>query len=86
MGIANNAIFSGLIHAPSAIGIVTKGTTNPSTGITGAIWVDSWDTKTNNASILVNQSGSWSDFQVDVSAQPTILNPIRSWQPTKVGN
>jgi hypothetical protein len=83
MTIADDAVISAIIHAPQADAIVTKGITTASTGITGAVWVNSWNTKTHNATIMLNQSQALlrSDLAIDPKYLPPALAPISSWQP-----
>jgi hypothetical protein len=82
LGIANSAIITALIHAPAAKAIVRQGNTAASNGITGAVWVDRWDTQTNNAAMVINQAGTWTGFNINSAAQPALINPPRSWQQT----
>jgi hypothetical protein len=78
--IKDNASIAAFIHAPFAEAKNIKSTTPNSTrGITGSIWVKSWDSITSNGEISIVQAGTWTDFGIDAIAQPPQINPVSYW-------
>jgi hypothetical protein len=78
--IKDNASIAAFIHAPFAEAKNIKSTMPNSTrGITGSIWVKSWDSSTSNGEISIVQAGTWTDFGVDAAAQPPQVNPVSYW-------
>ncbi len=79
--IKDNATISAFIHAPfaEAQNIHSIDASLPR-GITGALWVKSWDSATSQGEIPIIQSGTWTDFGISPTSQPPQLNPVSSWQ------
>jgi hypothetical protein len=78
LSIKDSASITALIHAPFADAQSIKSSSS-STGITGAVWVKSWDSATSMSKITILQAGNWADFGVDKIEQPSQPNPISSW-------
>jgi hypothetical protein len=79
--IKNNASITAFIHAPFAAAKNIKSTTTSLEGnITGAIWVNSWDSATSQGEISIIQSGTWRDFGIAADAQLPQLNPVSYWR------
>ncbi len=78
--IKNNASIAAFIHAPFAEAKNIKSTIPNSTrGITGSIWVKSWDSSTSQGEISIIQAGNWTDFGIDAAVQPPHINPVSYW-------
>ncbi|AFY95550.1 DUF7305 domain-containing protein [Chamaesiphon minutus] len=79
--IKDNASITAFIHAPLADAKSISSTTpNPSQNITGAVWVNSWDSSASSSPIPIVQMGNWSDFGIAKIEQPSQLSPISYWQ------
>lgn len=78
--IKDNASITAFIHAPFAEAENIKSTPGSlSRGITGSVWVKSWDSSTQMGGISIVQAGSWTDLGVDATAQPPQINPVSYW-------
>ncbi len=78
--VKDNASITAFIHAPFAEAKNMKSTEGSlSRGMTGSLWVKSWDSSTHMGSISIVQAGSWEDFGVDAAEQPPQVNPISYW-------
>jgi hypothetical protein len=81
LSIKDTASITAFIHAPLADARSTNGSsTNPNSGIRGAIWVKSWDSATSPNDIPIIQTGNWSDLGFSKIEQPSQLSPITDWQ------
>jgi hypothetical protein len=79
--IKDNASILAFIHAPVAEAqSISTLPTQPNPGITGAVWVKSWDSATNMSKISIIQVGSWADFGINKIEQPSQLSALKSWQ------
>jgi hypothetical protein len=79
--IKDNASIFAFIHAPVAnVQSISSLPTQPNPGITGAVWVKSWDSATNMSKISIIQAGNWSDFGISKIEQPSQLSALGSWQ------
>jgi hypothetical protein len=79
--IKDTAIITAFIHAPFADAkSISASPPNPSKNITGAVWVNSWDSTTNLNELPIIQSGNWLDFGITKPEQPPQINPISYWQ------
>ncbi len=79
--VKDTASITAFIHAPYADAkSVSSGSPNPSKNITGAVWVNRWDSTTSANEIPIIQSGNWADFGSSKLEQPSQINPISSWQ------
>jgi hypothetical protein len=79
--IKDNAAITAFIHAPLADAeSIHALTPNPNSQITGAVWVNSWNSMTSQNQLPIIQSGTWSDFGISKLAQPPQLSPISYWQ------
>jgi hypothetical protein len=79
--IKDTAAITAFIHAPFASAkSVSSAHANPSKNITGAVWVNSWDSITSPNNLPIIQRGDWADFGIAKPEQPSQLSPISSWQ------
>jgi hypothetical protein len=79
--IKDNASILAFIHAPFAEAqSISALPTQPNPGITGAVWVKSWDSATSMSKISIIQAGDWADFGISKLEQPSQLSSIGSWQ------
>ena len=79
--IKDTASITAFIHAPFADAkSIQSSLPNPSKNITGAVWVNSWDSTTSPNEIPIIQSGTWADFGMSKLKQPSQISPISSWQ------
>jgi hypothetical protein len=79
--VKDNAAITAFIHAPLADAeSIHALTPNPNPQITGAVWVNSWNSMTSQNQLPIVQSGTWSDFGISKLAQPPQLSPISYWQ------
>jgi hypothetical protein len=79
--IKDNASIAALIHAPFAEAqSISNIATQPNPGITGAVWVKSWDSATSMSKISIIQAGNWAGFGISKPEQPSQLSAIGSWQ------
>ncbi|WP_309745120.1 hypothetical protein [Chamaesiphon sp. OTE_20_metabat_361] len=79
--IKDTASITAFIHAPFAnVKSISAAPANPSKNITGAVWVNSWDSMTSPNNLPIIQMGDWADFGIAKPAQPSQLSPISSWQ------
>jgi hypothetical protein len=79
--IKDTAIITAFIHAPFADATSIHALTPiPSAQITGAVWVNSWDSMTNPSKLPIIQAGTWADFGISKVEQPAQLSPISYWQ------
>jgi hypothetical protein len=79
--IKDNASITAFIHAPFADAqSVKSSSSHPNQGITGAVWVKSWDSASSKGKISIIQAGSWPDFGIEKKEQPSQLSPIGAWQ------
>jgi hypothetical protein len=85
LSIKDTASITAFIHAPFADGkSVSSIPPNPSKNITGALWVNSWDSATSPNELPIIQAGNWSDFGIAKIDQPSQISPISYWR--RVGN
>ena len=79
--IKDTAAITAFIHAPFANAKSISSTPlNPSNNLTGAVWVNSWDSMTSPNNLPIVQMGDWADFGIAKPEQPSQLSPISSWQ------
>ncbi len=79
--IKDTASITAFIHAPLADAqSVISSPPNPSKNITGAVWVNSWDSVTSLNDLPIVQTGNWLDFGIAKNEQPAQSNPISYWQ------
>jgi hypothetical protein len=79
--IKDNASILAFIHAPFAEAqSISALPTQPNPGITGAVWVKSWDSATNMSKISIIRAGNWADLGISKLEQPSQLSAIGSWQ------
>ncbi|WP_310483765.1 hypothetical protein [Chamaesiphon sp. VAR_48_metabat_403] len=79
--IKDTATITAFIHAPFADAQSISSTPpNPSKNITGAVWVNSWDSITSLNELPIIQAGNWADFGISKPEQPSQINPISYWQ------
>jgi hypothetical protein len=79
--IKDNAAIIAFIHAPLADAkSISSSTPNPGQNITGAVWVNSWDSTSSSSPMPIVQMGNWSDFGIAKVEQPSQLSPISYWQ------
>jgi hypothetical protein len=85
LSIKETASITAFIHAPFADAKSISATPpNPNKNITGALWVNSWDSATSPNEIPIIQAGNWSDFEIAKTDQPSQISPISYWH--RVGN
>lgn len=78
--IKDNAAITAFIHAPLADAQSTNAINpRPNSGITGAVWVKSWDSATSSGKIPIIRSGNWSDLGINKTVQPPQLSQLKSW-------
>lgn len=83
--VKDTASITAFIHAPSADAkSISSSPPNPSKNITGAVWVNSWDSLTIPNDLPIVGAGNWLDFGIAKSEQPAQISPISYWQ--RVGN
>jgi hypothetical protein len=78
--IKDSASVAAFIHAPQAEG---WGWSSPQigNGITGGLWLHSWDSDTHNSKLPIQQQGSWHSLGIASADQlGWRLRPLRSWQ------
>jgi hypothetical protein len=79
--VKDNAAITAFIHAPLADAESVRALTpNPNPQLTGAVWVNSWNSMTSQNQLPIIQSGTWSDFGISKLEQPPQLSPISYWQ------
>ncbi len=79
--VKDNAAITAFIHAPLANAeSVHALTPNPNPQITGAVWVNSWNSMTSQNQLPIFQAGTWTDFGISKLEQPPQLSPISYWQ------
>jgi hypothetical protein len=79
--IKDTAAITAFIHAPLAdANSIHALPPNPNPQITGAVWVNSWDSITSQNQLPIIQAGTWSDFGISKLEQPAQLSPISYWQ------
>lgn len=79
--VKDTASIAAFIHAPYADAkTIHSSPPNPSKNITGAVWVNSWDSTTSPNEIPIVQSGNWADFGISKLEQPSQISPISYWQ------
>jgi hypothetical protein len=79
--IKDTASITAFIHAPFANAkSVVSSPPNPSKNLTGAVWVNSWDSMSSSNNLPIIQAGNWSDFGIAKPEQPPQINPISYWQ------
>jgi hypothetical protein len=79
--VKDNASILAFIHAPFADAqSISDLPTQPNSGITGAVWVRSWDSATSVSKISIIQAGNWDDFGISKTEQPSQLSSLGSWQ------
>jgi hypothetical protein len=79
--VKDNASITAFIHAPFADAqSISSSTPNPSQNITGAVWVNSWESANSSSQIPIVRSGDWADFGITKAEQPSQINPISYWQ------
>ncbi len=87
LSIKDSASITALVHAPFAEAqSINAIPALPNSGITGAVWVKSWDSVTNLSKISIIQAGNWSNFGITKIEQPPQLSPIRSWHRVESNN
>jgi hypothetical protein len=78
--IKDTASITAFIHAPFADAkSIISSPANPTRNITGAVWVNSWDSRTSLNELPIIQMGNWSDFGIEKLEQPSQVNPISYW-------
>ena len=83
--VKDTASITAFIHAPSADAkSISSSPPNPSKNITGAVWVNSWDSLTSPNDLPIVQAGNWLDLGITKIEQPAQISPISYWQ--RVGN
>ncbi|WP_295618317.1 hypothetical protein [Chamaesiphon sp. GL140_3_metabinner_50] len=81
LSIKDTATITAFIHAPFADAkSISSSPPNPSKNITGAVWVNSWDSVTSLNELPIIQAGNWADFGITKLEQPSQINPISYWQ------
>ena len=79
--IKDTASITAFIHAPFANAkSISSSPPNPRKNLTGAVWVNSWDSMTSPNNLPIIQTGDWSDFGISKPEQPSQINPISYWQ------
>jgi len=79
--VKDTASITAFIHAPYADAkSIHSSPPNPNKNITGAVWVNSWDSTVSLNEIPIVQSGNWSDFGISKLQQPSQIGSISSWQ------
>jgi hypothetical protein len=79
--VKDTAAITALIHAPFAVATSSSASpANPTSNITGAVWVKSWDSATSPNQLPIVQAGNWADFGISKLEQPAQINPISAWQ------
>ena len=79
--IKDTASITAFIHAPFANArSISSMPPNPSRNITGAVWVNSWDSTTSLNELPIIQSGNWANFGIFKPEQPSQINPTSYWQ------
>ena len=79
--VKDTASITAFIHAPFADAkSIHSSPPNSSKNITGAVWVNSWDSTTSPNEIPIVQSGNWADFGISKLKQPSQISPISYWQ------
>ncbi len=79
--IKDNASIAAFIDAPFADAqSISSIPTQPNPGITGAVWVKSWDSATSMGKISIIQSGNWAELGINKPQQPSQLSALGSWQ------
>ncbi len=79
--VKDNASIAAFIHAPFADAqSISSLPTQPNPGITGAVWVKSWDSATNMSKISIIQAGNWADLGISKPEQPSQLSALGAWQ------
>lgn len=76
----DSATVTALIHAPLANG---KGysATKMGTGLTGILWLKSWNSSNHNSRLSIEQAGSWADLAIPPEEQLGVrIHPPSSWQ------
>ena len=82
--IKDTASITAFIHAPFATAKSTiSSPPNPSKNLTGAVWVNSWNSMSSPNNLPIIQAGNWSDFGISKPDQPSQINPISYWQRTE---
>jgi hypothetical protein len=77
--IKSNAVITAFIHAPLADARSISATSSLGSGVTGAVWVKSWDSATNANDLPIVQAGNWADLGFNKVEQPPQLSPISYW-------
>jgi hypothetical protein len=79
--VKDKAEITAFIHAPFADAqSISSIPANPNKNITGAVWVNSWDSATSPSRLPIIQSGTWSDFGISKVQQPSQVSRISYWQ------
>jgi hypothetical protein len=79
--IKDNAAITAFIHAPFAAAESIRALTpSPNPALTGAVWVNSWNSMTSQNQLPIIQAGTWADFGIAKLEQPPQLSPIIYWQ------
>jgi hypothetical protein len=79
--IKDTAAITAFIHAPLADATSIHALPpNPNPQITGAVWVNSWDSIASQNQLPIIQAGNWSDLGISKLEQPPQLSPISYWQ------
>jgi Tfp pilus assembly protein PilX len=76
----DSATVTALIHAPLANG---KGysATKMGKGLTGILWLKSWNSSNHNSRLSIVQAGSWADLEIPPEEQLGVrIHPPSSWQ------
>jgi Tfp pilus assembly protein PilX len=83
--VKDTASITAFIHAPLADAqSISSSPANPNKKLAGALWVKSWNSATSPNQIPIIQAGTWADFGISKSEQPSQVSPISYWQ--RVGN
>jgi hypothetical protein len=78
--IFDSATITALIHAPVAEG-VGYASTEMGQGITGILWLKSWNSSNYNSRLRITQAGSWDDLEIPaVDRLGVRIHPLSSWQ------
>ncbi len=77
--IKSNAAITAFIHTPLADARSISATPSLGSGVTGAVWVKSWDSATNANDLPIVQAGNWADLGFNKVEQPPQLSPVSYW-------
>jgi hypothetical protein len=78
--LSDSATITALIHAPLAKG-EGYSATSMGKGLTGILWLKSWNSNYQNSRLSIEQAGSWADLEIPPEERLGVrLHPLSSWQ------